>query len=319
MENAAFFIYLFASCIGVVCVALLLLLFKVRQVKAPWKNFLLLFVIITFLICLLYFMERFYTGNFETEGGWSIAERVADLTLACGQFLVWCWYLREKAGLSQRWLFVGTNVTLLTLFAVRLFIYLCVMNEHYYIVSDTARTAASGIYILFMTIETGLLIGYMVLVSRAIEDRETRKFLHGISLILLADYLGENFYVIALFGDSPLLGKGLYQAFDLVSLLFLMINLLVVIYVYRCEIRPEIPVAPEQAEEQMLAAQRQAMQEGGLSDRETEVALLLLEGASYDDIAERLTISKYTVKRHAHNIYQKLEVANKVELISKFR
>ena len=75
----------------------------------------------------------------------------------------------------------------------------------------------------------------------------------------------------------------------------------------------------EMKAEEALAAQQKTFAEKGLSVRETEVAQLLLEGKSYDDIAESLTISKYTVKRHAHNIYQKLDVANKVELINRFR
>ena len=71
MMNASFFIYLFASCVAIAIVALLLLIFKVQTEKAPWKMLLMLFVILTFLLGLLYFVERFYTNDFETKGGWS--------------------------------------------------------------------------------------------------------------------------------------------------------------------------------------------------------------------------------------------------------
>lgn len=43
----------------------------------------------------------------------------------------------------------------------------------------------------------------------------------------------------------------------------------------------------------------------GLSSREQEVALLLAEGASNRDIAERLFIALSTVKDHVHSILKK--------------
>ncbi|MNJ87503.1 response regulator [compost metagenome] len=52
----------------------------------------------------------------------------------------------------------------------------------------------------------------------------------------------------------------------------------------------------------------------GLSIREAEVALMLCQGMEYKVIAEHLHISARTVDTHAHRIYYKLEVKNKIEL-----
>ncbi|MBI2257762.1 MAG: response regulator transcription factor [Flavobacteriia bacterium] len=54
-----------------------------------------------------------------------------------------------------------------------------------------------------------------------------------------------------------------------------------------------------------------------LSIRETEVLTLLSKGFDYKNIAERLFISPSTVRKHIENIYQKLQVHNKVEAIQK--
>jgi DNA-binding CsgD family transcriptional regulator len=51
-----------------------------------------------------------------------------------------------------------------------------------------------------------------------------------------------------------------------------------------------------------------------LSPREREVALLLLEGLSYRDIAEKLCVSLATVKTHVNRIYVKTGAGNKMEL-----
>jgi DNA-binding NarL/FixJ family response regulator len=53
----------------------------------------------------------------------------------------------------------------------------------------------------------------------------------------------------------------------------------------------------------------------GLSDRELEVLKALESGKSYKAIGERLFISPYTVRKHVSNIYQKLHVSGKVQLI----
>lgn len=53
-----------------------------------------------------------------------------------------------------------------------------------------------------------------------------------------------------------------------------------------------------------------------LSERENRVASLLAEGYSYKDIAKILNISYHTVNQHVKNIYQKLNIKNKYELIA---
>jgi DNA-binding CsgD family transcriptional regulator len=52
----------------------------------------------------------------------------------------------------------------------------------------------------------------------------------------------------------------------------------------------------------------------GLSPREAEVAVLLADGITYKDIADRLFISLSTVQTHVNRIYSKTRCRNKVEL-----
>lgn len=55
-----------------------------------------------------------------------------------------------------------------------------------------------------------------------------------------------------------------------------------------------------------------------LTEKETEVVKLLLRGYTYKVIAESLYISENTIKYHIKNIYQKLGINNKMELIKMF-
>lgn len=52
-----------------------------------------------------------------------------------------------------------------------------------------------------------------------------------------------------------------------------------------------------------------------LTDREMEVVQLLHQGYTYKAISDTLFISENTTKYHAKNIYQKMHVNNKMELI----
>jgi DNA-binding CsgD family transcriptional regulator len=53
----------------------------------------------------------------------------------------------------------------------------------------------------------------------------------------------------------------------------------------------------------------------GLSAREKEIAELILEGKSNDEIKDELFISVFTVKRHITNIFMKLDIKSRSQLI----
>jgi len=52
----------------------------------------------------------------------------------------------------------------------------------------------------------------------------------------------------------------------------------------------------------------------GISKREQEIVLLLLEGKSNQDIEDELFISFNTVRNHVYNIYQKLGIKSRIQL-----
>lgn len=55
-----------------------------------------------------------------------------------------------------------------------------------------------------------------------------------------------------------------------------------------------------------------------LSKREMEILHLLSTGLIYKEIADKLTISSETVRKHVYSIYDKLHVNNRVEAVNKF-
>jgi len=72
---------------------------------------------------------------------------------------------------------------------------------------------------------------------------------------------------------------------------------------------------PAEEQEQAAAA---VLQEAGLTEREGQVTMLLLKGRTYKMTADELHLSENTVKTHIKNIYSKMNVQSKAELIQKF-
>jgi DNA-binding NarL/FixJ family response regulator len=67
-----------------------------------------------------------------------------------------------------------------------------------------------------------------------------------------------------------------------------------------------------------LQKQNESAEEGKLlTNKEHEVLQLLAKGHLYKEISVKLNISVSTVKKHLHNVYQKLHVNNRTEAINK--
>lgn len=68
-----------------------------------------------------------------------------------------------------------------------------------------------------------------------------------------------------------------------------------------------------------LSASRDNTNLHQLTSREKEVSLLLIEGNTYKQVAYHLHISTDTVRQHIKNIYRKLQINSRVQLIREFR
>ncbi len=70
-------------------------------------------------------------------------------------------------------------------------------------------------------------------------------------------------------------------------------------------------------QEESIKTAKQLFQYGDLTERECQIIELLLQGRTYKMIADELYLSENTIKTHIKNIYSKLAVRSKSELIQK--
>ncbi len=75
------------------------------------------------------------------------------------------------------------------------------------------------------------------------------------------------------------------------------------------------PRQPSQAEVSISA---QEAHEYSLGKREQEIIELLAQGLSYQEIADKIFLSHATIRTHIRNIYRKVQVQSRSEMLSKF-
>ena len=104
--------------------------------------------------------------------------------------------------------------------------------------------------------------------------------------------------------QSPFWHSGWF--IGLVTVIIVGMSMLSILFVKRYRSRQ----SEEESELERISSQF------GLTNREKEILKLMIKGKRNKDIEEELFISKSTVKNHIHNIYEKMNVKSRLELLN---
>lgn len=104
------------------------------------------------------------------------------------------------------------------------------------------------------------------------------------------------------------------------ALLSLVVNIFFIIY-FSLNIRDRFMVINqfEDIVHNKTSKIKELASEYNLSERETDVLILIFEGKTNQEISDTLFISTNTVKKHINALLRKMELHNRVDIITKFR
>lgn len=168
-----------------------------------------------------------------------------------------------------------------------------------------------GITVIIYTLAY-ILIGFADLL-----DASSRRYIIAVSLFVNFNNLWNNTVVVSVFIHAVDIGVKCTLLYGITSILLLITNGLTIIYMYKKDFTPLFlekgtGTKTTLSEEDLINL---IAEKHRLTERERDVMALAYQGLTNPDIADKLFISKHTVKRHMHNIFEKLDVSTRAELI----
>jgi DNA-binding CsgD family transcriptional regulator len=152
-----------------------------------------------------------------------------------------------------------------------------------------------------------LVMGYIVFIgiyyARKLHDHE-RKTIAVKSVVLFGIFLPVIAYDV--------FTEEVHSAIRLSPLHYCLMSVMFIHHFIKYYLRHHPEAAPKISDEAIFT-------QYNISPREKEVVRLVLEGRSNQEIGEKLFISLSTVKTHISNIYLKLGVKNRIELLTFFQ
>ena len=234
---------------------------------------------------------------------WSVIANYAFLFM----FLVWNRFLLVRKEVSER---TGRETALLVMALVCAVLWTMdsIFFTDAFFVQNLAGNSISTL--------AGLAFMLMVIVCYVIDLKHESNRMIWVITITLIVYIIYIQYIDVSTG-TEWFDAGILQVITVHSCLAscAVISLMVLIFAL-LNVAKEISIDED---ERMIVSAEQLKNEYGISRRELDVLNLIYRGATNQEIAEELFISENTVKKHVNNIFKKLSVSTRVDLMSTYK
>lgn len=324
--NIVFFGYMTAVFLGLTGSAVMLLSGAYGKLRATMQyRSALLFTLCSFSYSALYFLF-FYKEKVLAEFKLALPWRITDYTVACLLVFTWVFLMRsfnERVNAGKRLLRIAAVV----MAARALFSYVMTgffMNEYYIITVRAIAELLIGIEILFILLSVTLITCACRQAWKNISISMTRRYILAVSIALSLLDLSQILIDYGLYLGSFGISAWALEMFDSTGPIFIFINLANLIFVFKADFTPiyissvgrETLKEPESVQEGRAALLLDITAEKyRLTHREREIMGFVYEGFSNPDIAAELYISRNTVKIHIRNIFEKLGISTRIEVI----
>lgn len=317
VDELLFFMYIFAGFAGVLAILMVLLLIKYRhsgnqQLLKSIRDFMLCTVLIDFIYFYFTYHELKYNENVVT-----MAVRVLDMCAFIGQVYFWTIYMREKSLFKEdRYKTMNSASFVLIALCVLLAIvsYGSMMDDYYLPKEGINEYLPITIEIIIAVTLTFIDLWYLKAALPGVAQKVCRRLMVGITVLLTANGIWNAILVIGL-----LLGKlntFIGYTIDPTPILIFATNIVTILLIINEDFTALFKSEDhEESKPGSLTATMDDLAETYfLTERKREIMELAYHKMTNPEIAEKLCISKYTVKNHMHHIFEKLGISTRAEL-----
>lgn len=339
-DNIFFFVYILAIFAGLLSAIFAILLIRYwRRGNRKMLGALLSFEICTVVISAMYLVYYFMAISLMPYYS-SPVLRVIDMWMYIGQTVSWAVYVQEKSNIVVMKSRGLQRSVVMAMLSVAFVVYGFMMDGYYY---------AGNHFIPAALVETVLLIAFILIITvytfKALQRillKKIRYLIIAIAALTIVNQLWNMILSVALMKGVDLIVDN--PNADLTPVMILITSVLVLILL-TCEdfsslfarslqgsnshsltgrsiySSHDIPAVKDDIKNDVndkndIETKLNIIAvEHMLTEREREVMGCAYYGMTNPQIADRLSISQSTVKRHMHNIFEKTDVKSRVELI----
>ena len=313
--SALFLIYIAAAFLALLGIGIVLLLIsREKNRQSRQYRVVMCFAVVVFVQCVLY-LYFYYRDMILGNEAVNVFLRIIDYCLCGSIFFFWLNVMDVLDDVKHRfrrtWAYIlGALIALPGTVATAFF-----MDEYYFFSSDAAGRAYIIIEISTVVLTAIVTSKYALDFVRSSLSRYKRIYVAVVAVALLVWDIQQIFVDWGLY-------SGLYKSawthgvMDTTGAATAIVSCATFIYLFKEDFSPLFYVAEEKKDEDPYpAAVETAAQQHRLTVRETDVLRLVCQGKNNPEIAEALFISVNTVKKHLKNIFEKMGVSTRMELM----
>lgn len=305
MRHIIFFCYMCTILIGVSAITIQWLAEKEKRFSKEMTRF-----IVILLIMNLYDMFIYYNDYIFHMLDSILLLRIGDCTIA----IIVLFWLKEVKHLIQKSTFDW--IPKITGYYIIGYVLVWITSTFIINEGDAAKW-------LYAAIEVGIVILLIFGSGAFIKEGISRKIDKGKIYYISIVTVMMTFSYISYFASEIRVSWGHNQydsdIMDITVFYWFIINIANLIVIYRLNFKKKYKAGQTAMPFDLEKALDELQERYDLTGRERELAKQIYEGKSNSQIAQDLYISESTVKTHIYNIFRKLDVKNRVEVVCSIR
>lgn len=284
------------------------------------RNFLLVSLALGIMYFITYYSD-FVIGDFNT----SLPYRLVDGMIFYAFGLSWIKVLDRFSATNYRSLALrrATNWIFVFLMTVSSFAYGFLLDELYTTTSPNINKIIIILELTLILVVLGFTIIYLTRIDWTAIEKINRRFILFISLVLNMINFWNSLVALSIFLEIMDVSILTTYSYGLTGFFIFIINFYILLYTYRSNY-PSIhgkayPIGKtnlhQEDDKSYFVDKALETLDFKLTERELEVIKLAYKGFTNPEIGDKLSISKHTAKRHMHNIFNKMGVSTRLEMV----